>query len=157
VRELRGEAPAAEVDPTITVEVEALLPEAYVPEESQRLALYKRLAEIGAVSEIAEMRAELADRFGPPPAAVEALLDVVGLRLAARAVGVERVEAQGGRALVTFAPSTPVTPERLLAAIGRSRGRMKMLREFTMEAQTSRGGWPEVRAALTALLAELAK
>jgi transcription-repair coupling factor (superfamily II helicase) len=157
VRELRGEAPAAEVDPTITVEVEALLPEAYVPEESQRLALYKRLAEIGAVSEIAEMRAELADRFGPPPAAVEALLDVVGLRLAARAVGVERVEAQGGRALVTFAPSTPVAPERLLAAIGRSRGRMKMLREFTMEAQISRGGWPEVRAALTALLAELAK
>jgi hypothetical protein len=88
---------------------------------------------------------------------VEALLDVVGLRLAARTVGAERVEAQGGRALVTFAPSTPVTPERLLAVIGRSRGRMKMLREFTMEAQIPRGGWPEVRAALSALLAELAK
>jgi transcription-repair coupling factor (superfamily II helicase) len=43
VRELRGAAPAAEVDPTVTVEVEALLPEAYVPEESQRLALYQRL------------------------------------------------------------------------------------------------------------------
>ena len=34
--------------PTITVEVEALLPEAYVPEENQRLALYKRLAELGS-------------------------------------------------------------------------------------------------------------
>ena len=157
VRELRGEAPAAEVDPTITVEVEALLPEAYVPEEGQRLALYKRLAEIGQVDEIGEMRAELADRFGPPPPAVEALLDVVGLRLAARAIGVERVEAQGGRALVTFAPSTRVTPERLLAVIGRSRGRMKMLREFTMDAQIPRGSWPEVRTALAALLQELGK
>jgi transcription-repair coupling factor (superfamily II helicase) len=157
VRELRGEAPASEVDPTITVEVEALLPEAYVPEEGQRLALYKRLAEIGQVDEIGEMRAELADRFGPPPPPVEALLDVVGLRLAARAIGVERVEAQGGRALVTFAPSTRVTPERLLAVIGRSRGRMKMLREFTMDAQIPRGSWPEVRTALAALLQELGK
>jgi transcription-repair coupling factor (superfamily II helicase) len=124
----------------------------YVPEEGQRLALYKRLAEIGQADEIGELRAELADRFGPPPPVVEALLDVVGLRLAARALGVERVEAQGGRALVTFAPSTRVTPERLLAVIGKSKGRMKMLREFTMEAQIPRGAWPEVRTALTALL-----
>ena len=109
------------------------------------------------MDEIGEMRAELADRFGPPPPAVEALLDVVGLRLAARVIGVERVEAQGGRALVTFAPSTRVTPERLLAVIGRSRGRMKMLREFTMDAQIPRGSWPEVRTALAALLQELGK
>ncbi|HKZ06857.1 MAG TPA: transcription-repair coupling factor [Methylomirabilota bacterium] len=155
VRELRGEAPPAEVDPTITVEVEALLPEAYVPEESQRLTLYKRLAEIASAQAIGDMRAELADRFGALPPPVVALLDVVELRLAARAVGVERVEAQGGRALITFAPSTKVTPERLLAVIGRSRGRMKMLREFTMEAQIPRGEWPEVRAALAALLTEL--
>jgi transcription-repair coupling factor (superfamily II helicase) len=157
VRELRGEAAPAEVDPTITVEVEALLPEAYVPEENQRLALYKRLAELGSPGEIEEMRAELADRFGPPPPAVEALLDVVGLRVAARPVGVERVEAQGERALLTFAPSTPVTPERLLAVITRSRGKIKMLKEFTVEARIPRGPWPDVRAALAGLLAELAR
>ena len=157
VRELRGEAAPAEVDPTITVEVEALLPEAYVPEENQRLALYKRLAELGSPGEIEEMRAELADRFGPPPSAVEALLDVVGLRVAARPVGVERVEAQGERALLTFAPSTPVTPERLLAVITRSRGKIKMLKEFTVEARIPRGPWPDVRAALAGLLAELAR
>jgi transcription-repair coupling factor (superfamily II helicase) len=157
VRELRGETATAEVDPTITVEVEALLPEAYVPEENQRLALYKRLAELGSPAEIAEMRTELADRFGPPPPAVEALLDVVGLRVAARPVGVERVEAQGERALLTFAPSTPVTPERLLAVITRSRGKMKMLREFTVEARIPKGSWPDVRAALADLLAELAR
>ncbi len=157
MRELRGEAAPAEVDPTITVEVEALLPEAYVPEENQRLALYKRLAELGSPGEIEEMRAELADRFGTPPPAVEALLDVVGLRVAARPVGVERVEAQGERALLTFAPSTPVTPERLLAVITRSRGKIKMLKEFTVEARIPRGPWPDVRAALAGLLAELAR
>ena len=58
---------------------------------------------------------------------------------------------------LTFAPSTPVTPERLLAVIARSRGKMKMLKEFTVEARIPKGPWPDVRAALTGLLAELAR
>ena len=124
-------------------------------EASQRLALYKRLAGVVEGEEIARLRSEMLDRFGPVPAAVEALLDVVGLRVAARVLGVERVEAQGGRALLTFAPSTPVTPERLLQAISRSRGTMRMLREFTVEAQIPRGPWPPIRTALTALLESL--
>ena len=49
-------------------------------------------------------------------------MDVIGLRVAARPLGVERVEAGDGRAVLTFAPSTPVTPERMLKAIAASRG-----------------------------------
>ncbi|HEU4440134.1 MAG TPA: transcription-repair coupling factor, partial [Methylomirabilota bacterium] len=117
VRDLRGEPAAERVDPMISVDVEALLPEAYVPEVNQRLALYKRLAEIERTEEIADARAELADRFGPLPEAVEALLGVVGLRVAARPLGIERIEAGGGRAVLTFAASTPVTPSRVLERI----------------------------------------
>src|SRR5499433_11824 len=58
VRELRGEPAAPTVDPTVTVEVEALLPEAYVPEVNQRLALYKRLADITRDDEIEQLRSE---------------------------------------------------------------------------------------------------
>src|SRR5262249_56798672 len=107
--------------------VEALVPDEYVPDVNQRLGIYQRLTDLGTDAEIAEMRAELADRFGPPPAAVEALLDVVGLRALARRLYVERIEAGGGRALVAFAPSTPVTPQRLLAVIAKpgSRGSMR--------------------------------
>ena len=42
----RARRRAERVDPVISAGVEALLPEAYVPEVNQRLALYKRLAEI---------------------------------------------------------------------------------------------------------------
>jgi len=75
--------------------------------------------------------------------------------VAARTVGVERVDAQGGRALLTFAPSTPVTPEQLLRAIGRSRGRLRMLKEYTLEAQIPSEPWSAVRAELTTLLESL--
>jgi transcription-repair coupling factor (superfamily II helicase) len=155
VRELRGEPGGAAVEPVITVGVEALLPDAYIPEVNQRLGVYQRLTDLGGDAEIAEMRAELVDRFGPPPPAVEALLDVVGLRALARRLHAERVEAGGGRALVTFAPSTPVTPERILAVIAKAGGGVSMRKEFTLEAIIPAGPWPAVRDALRGLLESL--
>jgi transcription-repair coupling factor (superfamily II helicase) len=156
VRELKGEPGGGAVEPVITVGVEALLPDAYVPEVNQRLGIYQRLTDLAGDAEIAEMRAELVDRFGPPPPAVEALLDVVGLRALARRLHAERVEAGGGRALVTFAPSTPVTPERILAVIGKPGGGVSMRKEFILEATIPAGPWPAVRDALRALLESLA-
>jgi transcription-repair coupling factor (superfamily II helicase) len=155
VRELRGEPGGAAVEPVITVGVEALLPDAYVPEVNQRLGIYQRLTDLSGDAEITEMRAELADRFGPPPPAVEALLDVVGLRVLARRLHAERVEAGGGRALVTFAPSTPVTPERILAVIAKAGGGVSMRKEFILEATIPAGPWPAVRDALRTLLESL--
>ena len=155
VRELRGEPAAERVDPVISVDVEALLPESYVPEVSQRLALYKRLAEIERAEDIADARAELTDRFGPPPPAVDALLDVVGLRVAARALGVERVEAGRGRAVLTFASSTRVTPEQVLKTIAASRGALTLRKEYTVESRIPGEPWPAVRDALAKLLDSL--
>jgi transcription-repair coupling factor (superfamily II helicase) len=156
VRELKGEAPAESVEPVISAEVEALLPESYVPEINQRLGLYKRLTEVEGAEGLAEIRAELADRFGPPPPAAEALLEVVALRAAAKRLGVERIEARGGRAVLGFAPSTPVTPERIMERIARSRGAMTLKNEYTVEARIPQGPWPAVRDALGGLLESLA-
>ncbi len=155
VSELKGEPVAERVDPVISADVEALLPEAFVPEVNQRLALYKRLAEIERADEVEPMRAELADRFGPPPPAVETLLDVVALRVAAKAIGVERIEARAGRAVFTFAPSTSVTPERILNVIAKSRGAMTLKKEYALEARVPEGPWPAVRDAIRAALASL--
>jgi transcription-repair coupling factor (superfamily II helicase) len=155
VRELKGEPAAERVDPVISADVEALLPESFVPEVNQRLALYKRLAEIERPEEVVDARAELADRYGPLPPAVEGLLDVIGLRVAARELGVERVEAGGGRAILTFAPSTKVTPERMLKAIAASRGGLALKKEYTVEARIPTQPWPAVRDALVKLLDSL--
>ena len=152
VRELRGEPTAERVDPVISADVEALLPESYVPEVNQRLALYKRLAEIERAEDVADARAELVDRYGPAPPAVEALLDVVALRVTARGLGVERVEAGAGRAVLTFAASTHVTSERVLKAIAASRGGLTLKKEYTVEARIPAGPWPAVRDAVAKLM-----
>ncbi|MFQ5828571.1 MAG: transcription-repair coupling factor [Candidatus Methylomirabilia bacterium] len=152
VKELQGEAIEPVVDPVVTVEVEAYLPASYVAEVNQRLALYKRLVSAADFAELDELKAELEDRFGPPPAAVTQLLEVVALRVRARRLGIEKMEAQHGMALLTFAPSTSVTPERLVRAIAQSQGRLRLRREFLLEARIPGHSWPAVRQALEDLL-----
>ncbi len=155
VAELRGAPATPEVEPVVSVDVDGFLPEDYVPEVNQRLAFYKRLAGADSDAAVADLRAELLDRFGPLPVEAAQLLDIVRLRAAARRLGLERVEAGAGRALLTFAPSTTVPPDRLVRAVQASRGRLAMKREFVLEARVASGPWPAVRDSLLALLAEL--
>jgi transcription-repair coupling factor (superfamily II helicase) len=152
VQELKGDRTGAAVEPVINVSVEGFLPEEYVPEVNQRLAFYKRLAGAAGDDELADLRSELADRFGPLPEPAEQLIDIVRIRIAARALGIERVESGEGKAVITFAPSTPVEPAALVKAIHASRGRLKMRREFTVEAAVARDSWPAVRDSLLGVL-----
>ena len=112
------------------------MPEEYVPEVNQRLALYKRLA--GATGDAERGRSpRRAGRTASVrcPRAAEQLLDIVAHPHAPRApLGVEKVEAGEGKALVTFAPATPIDPDGWSRAIQASRGRLRMKREFTLEA-----------------------
>src|SRR5689334_147189 len=153
VQELRGDRTGVAVEPVISVQVEGFLPEEYVPEVNQRLALYKRLAGAASADELADLRSELLDRFGPLPDPAEQLIDIVRIRIEARALGIERLEAGEGKAVITFAPGTAVQPEHLVAAIQASRGRLRMRREFTLEATINKGGWPSVRDSLLGVLA----
>jgi transcription-repair coupling factor (superfamily II helicase) len=155
VRELSGQPSTATVEPQVSAPVEGFLPEDYVPEVNQRLALYKRLAGTADEETLADIRAELADRFGPLPPEAEQLLDVVRIRLAARRLSIEKVEIGEARALLTFAATTPVQPGQLLAAIRDSKGRLKMKRDFVLEATIARGDWPRVRESVLAVLETL--
>src|SRR5207244_8648337 len=113
VAELKGEPATVTVEPVINVSVEGFLPEDYVPEVNQRLAFYKRLAGAAGDDELADLRAELADRFGPLPEPAEQLIDIVRIRIAARALGIERVESGEGKAVLTCAPSKRCGPRGL--------------------------------------------
>ena len=83
--------------PEVKVElpVDANLPHDYVPSERLRLEAYRRLAGAGAQADLAEVRAELVDRYGPLPEPVESLLAVAAFRVQARRYGVAEVTLQG--------------------------------------------------------------
>ncbi len=92
------ERPGALVD----LPIDAHLPESYVADEAQKLELYRRLSKVRSAGDLAAVRRELADRFGPPPPAVLRLLGVVELRLAAEAAGIWSISREEGQLVVRF-------------------------------------------------------
>ena len=78
-----------------------------------------------------------------------------GRVVAARSVGVEKIDARGGRASFTFAPSTSVAPEHILKVIAQSRGKMALRKEYTLDVRIPAEPWPAVRDALSAVLGSL--
>jgi transcription-repair coupling factor (superfamily II helicase) len=102
--ELEGEA-AAYVQPLeeavqINLPLEAYLPQFYVPDETLRLQLYRRLARVTAEEEIADMEGELRDRFGPLPEEAENLFYQLQLKLYALSAGVKAITIEEGQIVV---------------------------------------------------------
>jgi transcription-repair coupling factor (superfamily II helicase) len=91
VAELKGEEirPPAEVK--LDIPVDAHLPPDYVPGGEQRLEAYRRLAAVTTQSEVDDVAAEWADRYGPLPAPAEALISVARLRAECVRTGVREV------------------------------------------------------------------
>ncbi|GAA5166437.1 transcription-repair coupling factor [Ornithinimicrobium tianjinense] len=102
VASFKGEDEAAPVEVKIELPVDAHLPHDYVPGERLRLEAYRKLAQVKDEQELEEIRAELVDRYGEPPAAVATLLEVARLRTIARAAGISDIGVQGQ--MIRFGP-----------------------------------------------------
>jgi transcription-repair coupling factor (superfamily II helicase) len=95
---LKGEVDgeATEIGETrVELPIDAHIPHAWVPSERVRLQAYQRIADAHDEASLAEVRAELLDRFGPLPEPVERLFEVAQLRALVRQAGLSEVVAQG--------------------------------------------------------------
>src|SRR5437763_398526 len=84
VRELSADGPPETPEVRVELPVDAHIPHEYVPGERLRLDAYRRIAGITGDEEIAAVRDELVDRFGPTPVPVLNLLEVARFRAIAR-------------------------------------------------------------------------
>jgi transcription-repair coupling factor (superfamily II helicase) len=112
VRELKGEEPSqllgeevAYLQPLrggvqINLPLAVSLPENYVPDESLRLHLYRRLAGLSTLDEVDDMAQELEDRFGGPPEATLDLLYQLRLKILAVAAGVQAISNEEGQVVI---------------------------------------------------------
>jgi len=105
-----GEVAAPAPEMRIELPVDAYLPRSYIDSERLRLEMYRRLAGADTGALLGAVLAELADRFGDPPAEARALADVAAFRIAAAAAGVREVVAQGR--FVRFTPIAPLPESR---------------------------------------------
>ena len=95
VLEEKGETPPVRTECAADLSVTANIPEKYVPSAEQRMDLYRRIALIRTEADADDLTDELIDRFGDPPAAVNALIHVALLRGEAGRAGISDISQKG--------------------------------------------------------------
>jgi transcription-repair coupling factor (superfamily II helicase) len=106
--------------PEIELHLPALLPESFLPDVHARLVMYKRISGVESDTELDDLQSEIVDRFGTLPEPARNLLRVARLRIAASALGVERLDVGPGAGSVAFSADTPVDPGALILLVQRS-------------------------------------
>ena len=122
VRDLKkGRQPDLDAPLGITTEIKlhspALLPESYCPDIHERLVLYKRLAVCETVQQINAIHEELVDRFGLPEQPVKTLIESHHLRLAAKELGIDAIDATSETVTITFGKHHQIDPTEIILLI----------------------------------------
>jgi transcription-repair coupling factor (superfamily II helicase) len=120
VKEMKGESSEERPATQLNLGIALRIDESYVPEENQRLRLYKKIA--GATSEaaLAEVRAEMDDRYGAPPDATVFLLEAALVRLECERMGIAQVDRRRGELQIRFMENAAVDPAHLMRLVARN-------------------------------------
>jgi transcription-repair coupling factor (superfamily II helicase) len=134
VRELRGEAPRPDMDPDVQLPVPAFIPDAYMPDVHQRLYFYKRLAQASSDEELEEARAEIVDRYGDTPDELDALLELMAVKVRLRALRIRGLDAGPGRLVFALGADAALDPFELARHVQRSGGVLRLTPDMKLVA-----------------------
>jgi transcription-repair coupling factor (superfamily II helicase) len=153
VRELKGEPVEDEVSAAINLGLDIRIPEDYIYDMSQRLRTYKRVSSAESETELADVHAEIADRYGPIPATVESLFEYARLRREASRFGVVSIDREGDRLAVKLTETAKVDPDKLITLIssGAASFAPSGVLKIRVNAQEAEGIFAEVRELLNRL------
>ena len=116
VHELQGEEGALVAPVRVDLPVTAYVPPEYIAYEASKIDAHRRIARAGTLRELGDAKAELSDRFGPPPEPVEHLLTLQAIRLKAADLHATSVAYRGSRLQVEGLDLDDAWAERLRAA-----------------------------------------
>ncbi|MGZ3476827.1 MAG: TRCF domain-containing protein, partial [Polyangiales bacterium] len=158
VHELRGDASAYDahdLDPDLSLDVEAFLPDDYVSDVGVRLSLYKRFAGATAEDWVDELAAEMEDRFGPPPEPAARFVRLMRLKCELRALRVLGLEATRERVTLHFRNDTPIDSAKVMKAVAKKNSPWKLAPDMRLTRRYEEGQHPDGLHAAEALINEL--
>lgn len=155
VAELRGEPVFSERDPELNVDIPGFIPDDYVPDTGQRLALYKRLASAGDAEEVREILDEMIDCYGPMPGEVGTLGELMVIKSQARRLRALSLELGPVRLVLALGDDTPLDPGKVMELIKAQPGRYKLTPDMRLVRQFSKAEREQPVIAAKASLMEL--
>ena len=120
VSELKGEERPETLTTQLNLGISLRIDASYIPEENQRLRIYKKIAGAQEPGLLREVRAELQDRYGAIPPSVEHLLEASALRLQCQRMGVSNVDRKRDQIHIRFVDRANVDPGRLMKLVSQN-------------------------------------
>jgi transcription-repair coupling factor (superfamily II helicase) len=124
VRRMKQMAPKATIDVHVDLPAEAYIPRTFVPDMRLKIDLYRRLARVATLDELADLQAEILDRFGEPPQPVANLLRLAEARIAAARWGINTIRREEGYVAFDYSDR-----RRIDELAGRSNRRLRVVDE----------------------------
>ena len=155
VASLRGgeNAPPPKKDCLIDIQIDAHIPETYISSYPQRIAIYKRIADIHSAEDAMDVTDELIDRYGEPPAAVMGLVKVALLKNVAADNGVTEITQRASSLILFVKTIEKETLKKLSVLRGRVTANASLKPYYSvrvMPGQTSLQALEQIAAALGA-------
>ena len=157
VAQMKGEPRTEGLEPEINLPMSAFVPEVYVADIDQRLSIYRRLAKMSDLKEIADMKAELADRFGPLPEETENLLLKIMLRVLSVRAGVKRLDLFGQTMVLAFSEAHQHRPLGIVQMITTGKSRYQFTPDHLFKAILTKATPRAILAQAKNILIEIAQ
>jgi transcription-repair coupling factor (superfamily II helicase) len=90
-------------------DLELMFPVTYIPNDAERVSIYRELDTMETETQILDFTARLEDRFGKIPAQGKELIRIVRLRRLLKSLSIEKVVLKGGQ-MTLFLVSDPDSP-----------------------------------------------
>ena len=156
IHELRGEPVRPDFEPELRLGIPAYVPDSLVPDENERLVIYRRMARAGAREDLDEIRAEMRDRFGPVPTLVENLIASMNLRRQMRDLMIVSALLKDDQLEIKFHPEAPVETEKLVALANANRTSMRLTPSYQVIVRITLGEYDRIFAQIETVLQALA-
>jgi transcription-repair coupling factor (superfamily II helicase) len=104
--------------PAFEMPVKALIPDGYIKDQAQRLYYYQKMMSSRDEATLGAVQAEVEDRYGHLTAEVQAAFRVMGQRMQAGRIGIDKLDARQGRLSISFKDRGAVAP-RVFSILGR--------------------------------------
>ncbi len=120
VKELKGEGSEERPSTQLNLGIALRIDESYVGEENQRLRLYKKIAGAESEKAIADLRAEMEDRYGALPDSTVYLLEAAALRLECEHLGIAQIDRKRSELQIRFTEKASIDPQQLMRLVARN-------------------------------------
>jgi len=135
---LKGEPVFENLEPEINVTMSTFLPESFISDIDQRLSVYRSLAKMKDLNEIADFKKELVDRFGALPKEASNLLLKIMLKVMSIKAGVKRLDLSDNQLLLSFSETHQQNPFGIVEMIVSDKDRFEFTPNHVFKAKLSK-------------------